>query len=357
MNLPLVSIIILNYKGKSILCRCLKTVLETTYSNYEIILVDNGSGKKETDYLKRKYGKDLILILNDRNCGYALGNNIGAKRAKGKYLVFLNNDTLVPKEWLKKAIQYMESHQKVGFLQPKIKSLGRKEYFEYAGGAGGYLDYFGYPFVRGRIFGLLEEDIGQYEDIREILWASGVALFARRKVFEDLKGFDPLFFAYAEENDLCFRGWRYGKKSVFVPFTEVFHQGGGTSNRDIPRKIFFIHRNHIILLLKNLKVSEMVIVLPIRFLMDFVTFIYYWLKYESRKESLAIIRAYLSLGFHLKTIISERLKDKWGHFGYPTKYNLVYKQSIVFDYFIRHKGKWGEIIENRNIPSKCIKIF
>ena len=354
---PLVSVIILNFNGGKIFDRCLDSVWKSDYPHFEIILVDNGSQKKETNRLQKKYNQRAKIILNKKNVGFAMGNNIGVRHAKGIYLVFLNNDTVVTPNWISKAAMRLENDHTIAFLQPKIKSLKYKKYFEYAGGAGGYIDFFGYPFVRGRIFGTIEEDIGQYDDERDVFWASGVCLFCRKKIFLQLGGFDPKFFAYAEEDDLCFRAWRSGYKSIYYPEAEIYHLGGYTSNQNIAQKIFLIHRNHLLLLLKNIKIRQLIVILPCRMFMDIGTFFYYLLKYRSRDTAFSIIRAYLSLLFNLKNIIAARLKDTIGNFGYPTRQNLVYRGSIVFDYFFLGKTKWGKIMENKDCPSKQIKLF
>lgn len=354
---PLVSIIILNYNGGKVTETCLNSVLKSRYSNFEIILLDNNSEKKEIRWLKKHYGKKIKIVLSKENLGYAGGNNLSAENAKGKYLVFLNNDTVVPFDWLKKPIQRMEKDSKIAFLQPKIKWLKHKNFFEYAGGAGGYLDFFGYPFVRGRIFGSIEEDIGQYDDEREIFWASGVALFCRKNIFKKLGGFDSLFFAYAEENDLCFRAHRAGYKVIYCPGQEIFHLGGYTSNQNIFRKIFLIHRNHLILLIKNLRFVDLLLVLPLRLIMDIVSMPYYLYRFKSFKNIRAVISAYGSLILNFPKILKSRNRYQIKNFGYPQKPNLVYRGSIVWQYFIAKQKRWIEIIEKNSCSSKLIKIF
>lgn len=354
---PFVSIIILNYNGGKITENCLNSVLKSCGPNFEVILVDNGSRKKETEWFKKLYGEKIKIILSKTNLGYAAGNNLGAKKAKGKYLVFLNNDTIVPSDWLLKPVQRMEKDPKIAFLQPKIKWLKHKKFFEYAGGAGGYLDFFGYPFVRGRIFGSIEEDISQYDDEQEVFWASGVALFCQKKIFERLGGFDPFFFAYAEENDLCFRANRAGYKVVYFPGQEIFHFGGYTSNQNIPRKTFLIHRNHLILLVKNLKLTELFVILPLRLIMDTGSIFYYLFLFRSFKSAWMVVAAYGSFILNFPQIFKSRYQYGIKNFGYPKKEGLIYKNSIVWQYFILKKRRWAEIFDKKHCPSKLIKIF
>jgi len=356
-NYPLVSVIILNFEGGEVTKKCLDSVLKTNYPNFEVILVDNGSSNKERKKLKNLYKDKVKFIFSEKNLGYAGGNNAGAEKARGKYLVFLNNDTEVFSDWLLSPIQKMETDRSIAFLQPKIKWLKYKDFFEYAGGAGGYIDIFGYPFTRGRVFGCVEEDVGQYDDEREIFWASGVAFFSRKKIFRELGMFDPLFFAYSEEVDLCFRAHRAGFKVVYYPPSTVFHLGGFTSNRNPSLKIFLIHRNHLILMIKNLKFLEIFLLFIPRILMDFVAIIYYLVRYRSPKSSLAVIKAYSSLVRLLPKIISERKKNNIGSFGYPKKGNLVYRGSILWKYFILGKKSYGKIAEKYHAKSRTIKIF
>lgn len=357
MEHPLISIIILNFNGGKVTENCLGSVLKTRYPNFEIILVDNGSTPSERFRLEKRYGNKVKMIEVTENQGYAAGNNLGSQKANGKYLVFLNNDTIVNPNWLLNPIKKMESDSEIAFLQPKIKWLKHKNFFEYAGGAGGYLDRFGYPLVRGRVFGSIEEDIGQYDDEREIFWASGVALFCRKKVFGKLGGFDSFFFAYAEENDLCFRAHRAGYKVVYLPESTVFHLGGYTSNQNISKKVFLIFRNHLVLLLKNLKLSELIAILPIRILMDFGSAIYYLVQFRSPKSSLSILKAYGSLLINFPRIWKSRYQCPIKTFGYPSQKGLVYPGGIVWQYFVLGKKNWGEIFEGKKYSSKLIKIF
>jgi GT2 family glycosyltransferase len=352
-----VSVIILNFNGLKDTINCIKSVLKSNYFNFEIIIVDNGSSANEVLMLNNIFGKSIKIIFSKTNLGYAGGCNLGVNYATGEYLVFLNNDTIVPKNWLENPINRLEEDKKIAFIQPKIKSLVFPGFFEYAGGAGGYIDFFGYPFVRGRIFGTLEQDIGQYDDEREIFWASGVCLFCRKIVFQKLGGFDPLFFAYAEEDDLCFRAIRAGFRNIYFPNVEIYHYGGKTSNRNIPYKLFLIHRNHIILLIKNVKLIELIIILPIRFLFDLFTSVYYLFIYKSIINSLVVFRSYSSLMFNIFRIIKTRQNYRIANFGLPYNRGILYKGSIVIDYFILQRRTWSEVILNKKIHVKLNKIF
>lgn len=357
MNKPLVSIIILNRDGGKITQNCLKSVLRSHYPNLEIILVDNASSEKEVKKLEKIDNPKIKLILNNENYGYAHGNNLGADKARGKYLVFLNNDTIVPFNWLRKPIKKMEEDSRIAFLQPKIKWLKNKKFFEYAGGAGGFIDYFGFPFARGRIFGSIEEDINQYNDCREIFWASGVALFCRKDIFDKLGRFDPFLFAYAEEGDICFRAHRSGYKVIYYPNSSVFHLGAYTAARDAFRKVFFQHRNHPVLLLKNLKFRELVFIIPPRIAMDLSAIFYYLFHAKNPSLAWAIIVAYGSIIKNASQILKNRSSYGLKNFGYPQKPGLVYKGSLVWQYFIMRKKRWSELFGESEPKGKVIKLF
>lgn len=354
---PLVSIIILNYKGGIVTERCVKSVLESSYSNFEIILVDNNSGARETKRLKNKFGDKIKIVPSDYNLGYAGGNNLGTKEALGKYLIFLNNDTIVSRNWIEDPINKFEKDKKIVFVQPKVKWLSNKKYFEYAGGAGGFIDYWGFPFARGRVFGSVEEDFGQYDNEREIFWASGVALFTRKDFFKKIGMFDPFFFTHGEEEDVCFRAHRLGMKVYYTPRSVIYHMGAFTGGKNLYRRTFFNHRNHLILLIKNLKIKDLAIIFPVRVLMDTFSAGYYLFFLRSPKRSFAVFIAYCSFLKNLPKIIISRYNSQIKKYGYPNKKEIVYYGSVVFDYFLLKKRRWSEIYEYNIQRGKIIRTF
>ena len=354
---PLISIIILNYNGGKVTENCLCSVFKSTYPNFEIILLDNGSSEEEILRFKKKYGRKIKLVLAKKNLGYASGNNLGALVAKGEFLVFLNNDTLVSPDWLRGPLEKLRSDPKIAFLQPKIKWLEEKNFFEYAGGAGGFIDFLGYSFVRGRIFGSVEEDVGQYNDEREIFWASGVALFCRKKIFEELGRFDNFFFAYHEEIDLCFRAQRKKYKVVYFPTSEILHLGGFTGNKNLFKRTFLKERNNLAMMIKNLSFLEIVCVFPFRFVLDISSTFYYLRRYHSLVSASAVVTAYLSTLINLPKIFRSRYSYRIKEFGYPRGSDLVTKTSIIWQYFILGRKTWNEIYYGKKLLSKIIKIF
>lgn len=339
--------------------RCVKSVLASSYPNYEIVLIDNASNKKDIQLLRQHFHTypHITFIPHSENAGYAEGNNLGAAVSQGKYLVFLNNDAIVPSNFLEKPIDILRKNPHIAFLQPKIKWMRNPRFLEYAGGAGGFMDFIGYPFVRGRIFGSLEEDISQYDDERDVFWASGVALYCRKAVFERLGRFDPYFFTHGEEEDICFRAHRVGLRVVYSPSVEILHIGAYTGNRNVARKTFYNHRNHLVLLFKNLKIRELLLVFPIRIVCDIASLLYYLLHYGSRKTPLSVIGAYVSFFVDFPQIIRARRLYKIGKFGYPQKTGLIYRGSIIVDYFLFGKKRWSEIFNLAFPKGKIAKIF
>jgi len=216
MAQPLVSVVIPHWNGVEVLSECLESLSETKYPNMEIIVVDNASTDGSPDWVSLNFPQ-VKLIENDQNYGYAGGCNRGAKIAEGEYLVFLNNDTIQDHHWLDSLVDFMNLNSNVAAVQPKILNFFERTKFDYAGGAGGWLDLLGYPFARGRVFLEQEEDTGQYDTIRPIFWASGTALMVRKSDFESANRFDETFFAHQEEIDLCWKFRLMGKETWAVP--------------------------------------------------------------------------------------------------------------------------------------------
>lgn len=344
-DFPFVSIVILNFNGGSILRACLNSVLKTKYPNFEIVLWDNGSSQKEQEQLKRLFSRRVKLILKKKNYGFAEANNLALKEARGKYVVFLNNDTEVDSDWLKSLVKKMNGNKKVAFLQPKIIAIDNRRFFNYAGAVGGMIDSLGYTFARGRVFDYVEMDKGQYDNGQEIFWASGVAIMVQRDVFEKLGGFDKRFFACQEEVDLCFRALRAGYKILVVPQSVVYHLGSVTLNRNLANRVFLNHRNQLFLLFKNLKIAELFWVLSLRAFLDLGAALYY-LYHRNLSLFLSVFRAYYSFILNLPGVIKIRVSDKIGNFGFP-KDDTVYRGSLIFDYFVLKKRSYTEIFNKR----------
>ena len=267
---PKVSIVILNWNGRKFLEQFLSSVLSTNYDNYEVIVADNGSIDDSVSFLEKQY-PGIRLIRFTENYGFAKGYNEALKQVQGDYYVLLNSDVEVQPRWLQPMINLLENDKNIAACQPKILSYHNKKMFEYAGAAGGWLDKYGYPFAKGRVFDICEEDNGQYDQAEPIFWASGAALFIRPDVFHEMNGFDEYFFAHQEEIDLCWRIQLAGYKIYSCPSSVVYHIGGGTLPRGNSLKTFLNFRNNKIMLSKNLPFSKKLWIMPVRNFLDAVS--------------------------------------------------------------------------------------
>jgi len=252
---PLVSVIVVNYNGKGFLDRCLSSLLLTDYSNFEVILVDNGSSDGSADFVKDRFGHDprLKTIRNTVNLGFAEANNIGIRRTHGKYVALLNNDTLVDKRWLSELTKAMENDVSIAAAQSKLLLMDQPTRYDCAGG---FMDYSGVVYARGRF----APDKGQYEKAEEIFTCIGAAMIVRREVLRKVGLFDSTYFFYYEEIDLCWRIRLAGYKVVYVPSSVVYHKGGGSVPKGTSQQIFFqvylLNRNSITTLLKNYDIQN-----------------------------------------------------------------------------------------------------
>ncbi len=245
------AIVILNWNGQEMLKRFLPSVLK--YSDgADVYVADNGSTDGSLSLLREEMPEAKLIVL-DRNYGFAEGYNRALKSLSGyEFYLLLNSDVEVKGGWLSAMMSYMRQHADVAACQPKLLCQWRPTHFEYAGGAGGYIDALGYPYCRGRIFGTVEEDRGQYDTIADVHWASGAALLVRSEDYWRVGGLDGRFFAHQEEIDLCWRLWRSGRRVVCVPQSVVYHWGGGTLPQGSARKTYLNFRNNHWLLRKNL---------------------------------------------------------------------------------------------------------
>lgn len=267
MKKPLVAIVILNFNGKKFLQKFLPSVLASSYENFKIIIADNASADDSVSFLQQNFPA-IELILLEKNFGFAEGYNQALARVEADYFVLLNSDVEVTKNWIEPIIQLMESDEKIAFCQPKILSYKDEETFEYAGAAGGWLDVLGYPFARGRVFGVLEKDTNQFPNSMNIFWATGAAMFAKAAVYKQLGGFYAYLFAHQEEVDLCWRAQLAGYKIACCTQSAVYHVGGGTLPQGHFRKTFFNFRNNLIMLSRNLLWREKVWKIPLRLTLD-----------------------------------------------------------------------------------------
>ena len=262
------AVVILNYNGASMLSRFLPSVLK--YSpGAEIVVADNASTDDSVAVVA--YGFPSVRVVQlDRNYGFADGYNKALEQVDAEYCLLLNSDVEVTQGWLEPLLSFMESNPDAVACQPKILAYNNKTQFEYAGAAGGFIDRYGYPYCRGRLFDTVEEDNGQYNDVCRVFWATGAAMMVRSDAFRKAGGFDGRFFAHMEEIDLCWRMLARGGEIYVVPQSMVYHVGGATLKKSNPRKTFLNFRNNLLMLYKNLPVGELRGVMRVRALLDYV---------------------------------------------------------------------------------------
>lgn len=273
-----VSVVILNWNG----CEMLRTFLPSVVrhsegADIEVCVADNGSTDASVDMLRKEFPSVRIILL-EQNHGFADGYNLALQQVDAEYVVLLNSDVEVTDHWLEPMIAYLDGHPEVAACQPKIRSQRRKEYFEYAGAAGGFIDKYGYPFCRGRIMGVVEKDENQYDTVIPLFWATGAALFIRRSDYLEAGGLDGRFFAHMEEIDLCWRLRSRGRQIVCIPQSVVYHVGGATLKKENPQKTFLNFRNNLVMLYKNLPEEELNKVMRIRTCLDYVAALTFLLK-------------------------------------------------------------------------------
>lgn len=285
-----ISVVILNWNGVGMLQKFLPKVVEYSQGpNVEVVVADNGSTDASCAWVEANCPEVRLIVL-DKNYGFADGYNKALQQVEAEYVVLLNSDVEVTPHWLEPLQAYMDAHDEVAACQPKIRAERNKAYFEYAGAAGGYLDCYGYPFCRGRIFEVVEEDKGQYDTVQPIFWATGAALFIRLKDYLEAGGLDGRFFAHMEEIDLCWRLRSRGRGIVCIPQSVVYHVGAATLKKENPRKTFLNFRNNLLMLYKNLSEKELKKVLFIRGALDWLAAFVFLLKGDG-KNAKAVLQA------------------------------------------------------------------
>ena len=338
---PRFSIIIVTWNALDHLKRFLPSVTKSRDQDFEIVIADNASKDGSAEWVKEHYPQCKIVTF-DRNYGYCGGNNRAVKYATGNVLIFLNNDVETEPEWLSPLAETF-SDPNTGIVQPKLLSAEEPEKFEYAGAAGGWIDWLGYPFCMGRIFESVEIDSGQYDKATEIFWASGAAFAIRKELFLDLGGFDEDFEFHMEEIDLCWQAHKSGAKVMSQPESVVYHLGGGSLPMGSPRKVYYNYRNSLIMLTKNLD-QFLFPKIFFRLCLDGIAGLRSLLQGKPA-ETLAIIRAhfafYGSLG---KTLEKRRTLKKTNTRLTPG--HLIYGKLIIFQYFLSGKKTWKELVNH-----------
>ena len=339
--LPHVAIVILNYNGIKFLQQFLPSVVATLYPNKKIYIADNASTDNSAVFVKEQFSVCTFIAL-EKNYGFAGGYNKALESIQADYYVLLNSDVEVTPNWINPIIDLMERDKQIAACQPKILSYNQKDQFEYAGAGGGFIDVLGYPFARGRIFDSCEKDHGQYNDILPVFWASGAAMFVRSKAFHACNGFDATFFAHMEEIDLCWRFQLTGYRVYYCGNSTVYHVGGGTLQKNHPKKTYLNFRNSLIMLYKNLLPAEKKKKLLLRIMLDLVYFVKNVFSGDI-KNSKAIIKAHKDArqwkkqySFREKRYIRKPLTSLIG----------VVNKYIVKEHFLFKKNSFSEIVKD-----------
>jgi len=318
-----IAIVILNWNGKKLLEQFLPSVVKHS-KEANVYVADNASTDDSITYVNTHF-PSVNIIKNSVNGGYAKGYNDALKTLNEDVLCLLNNDVEVTSNWLKPIIELFKNEANTSIIQPKILDYKNKHSFEYAGAAGGFIDKFGYPYCRGRIFNTIEEDLGQYNDVIDIFWASGACFFIRNDVFIQLRGFDESFFAHMEEIDLCWRTKNLGYHIKYVGQSEVYHVGAATLNHANPKKTYLNFRNSLFTLTKNAKGSLFFLILT-RLLLDGIAGIKFLFEFKF-KHFFEILHAHFSYYNHLKTLLYQRKSFK-------IKRNYYKKRSVALSYYV-----------------------
>ncbi len=285
-----VAIVILNWNGCKMLANYLPSVIEYSREDAEVIVADNASTDDSVNFLETRF-KDVRIIRLEKNWGFAEGYNKALALVDAEYFVLLNSDVEVTHHWLTPLVEFMDAHPDVAACQPKLLSEKDKDMFEYAGACGGFLDKYGYPFCRGRIFDSIEEDDGQYDYRQEILWATGACLMIRAEDYRRVGGLDGRFFAHNEEIDMCWRLHLAGRKIYCIPESVVYHVGGGTLPKGNPRKTYLNFRNNLLMLYKNLPDEELRLVMRMRWFLDCLAAFQMLILGRNWKDFTAVLRA------------------------------------------------------------------
>jgi GT2 family glycosyltransferase len=333
-------VVILNWNGRNMLEKYLPSVMaHSSRPGVEVIVADNGSTDDSVSFLKEAY-PSLKLIRFEKNHGFAGGYNKALLMLESDYFILLNSDVEVTSDWISPLLEAFETDQGIAACMPKIRSFIRRSHFEYAGAAGGYLDSFGYPFCRGRVFDHVEEDQGQYDQPEDVFWATGACLCIRADLFKQTGGFDDRFFAHMEEIDLCWRLQNMGYRIRVCPGSVVYHYGGGALPPENPFKTYLNFRNNLLMLFKNLNIFQLLYILPVRLLMDWLSILKFLLS-GRMGEAGAVIRAQWSFVLLKPGYLKLRRRI-------PHKKNLrnlrgYYHGSIVWEFFIRKRKKFSDL--------------
>lgn len=328
------AVAILNYNGAKLLPQFLPSVVKHS-GTAEVVVIDNASTDDSLSVLANQFPTVRVISL-DQNYGFCGGYNRGLAKIEADYFMLLNSDVEVTVRWLDPLVSILESKPDVAAVQPKILSWNEKNKFEYAGAAGGFIDSLGYPFCRGRIFDHIENDSGQYNDERQIFWATGACFLIRSNVYRQFGGLDEDFFAHMEEIDLCWKINRSNQKVFYCGTSTVYHLGAGTLGYGNPKKVFLNFRNGLSLISKHLPSGELFYKIPLRMILDWIAALTFLVK-GNGKSFASVFRAHWDFVQRLTKLRLKRkeLKAKYGFYHGP----MIYPGLIISDYYLKRKRK------------------
>ncbi len=332
-----VAVVILNWNGERFLRKFLPNVQSNSLGEgVGVFVADNGSTDGSLALLDSNF-KDVIQIRLDKNYGFAEGYNRALQQIDAEYFVLLNSDVEVTEGWLQPLIEFMDSHPNAAACAPKIMDYSRKEYFEYAGAAGGFIDRFGYPFCRGRVLSEIEVDENQYNSSIEIFWASGACMFVRASAYLKLGGLDDSFFAHMEEIDLCWRFYNSGFEVWSVPTSKVYHVGGGTLPNNNPHKLYLNYRNSLYMLHKNLHPKNIFLIISLRIILDWLSAFAYLATFKFQFFK-AVFKAHNHYFRNIKFLNQFR---KHSNFKSIKQNPQIFAKSILLHFFLLNRKKFS----------------
>jgi GT2 family glycosyltransferase len=337
------SVVILNWNGKKLLEQFLPSVLQhSSNEECDVVVADNNSSDDSLEFLRTHY-PGLPVIVLDKNYGFAEGYNKALQQLNTEYIVLLNSDVETTPDWVKPLVSYMDMHPEVAAVQPKIRAYKQKDRFEYAGASGGFIDRYGYPFCRGRILEVVEEDRGQYDTEIPVFWATGACLCIRKKEYAEAGGLDGRFFAHMEEIDLCWRLNARGRKIMCIPSSIVYHVGGASLNQDNPKKMYLNFRNNLLMIYKNIPRRIFYSTFTIRLFFDILACLRLLLKgnFHSARAVIDAYRDFLKMGPSYKPVRQENLRK--------TSCEIIpvqYRKSILIDFYFRGKKTYAAVMRN-----------
>ena len=331
-----VAVVILNWNGKQLLEQFLPSVVQFS-QEATVYVADNASTDDSVAFVNTHF-PEVSIVVNPTNTGYAGGYNEALQHIDADVYALVNSDIEVTENWLQPIIKTFQNDPTTAIIQPKILDFKNKKYFEYAGAAGGYIDQYGYPFCRGRLFDTLEKDNGQYDTNQEIFWASGACFFIRSKVYNELNGFDTSFFAHQEEIDLCWRAKNKGYTIKYLFESKVYHVGGATLQQGNPKKTELNFRNSLLMLTKNLPKKDLFRVLFIRMVLDGIAGLKFLLEGQP-KHLVAVLKAHIEFYKLFSKNYNKRSNFQLGEY--------YYTKNIVFKYFMMKLRFFYEISSNK----------